>query len=350
MTQFWFAASTEEFPPSQMLEQAKAADQAGFDAIGASDHFVSWFPGGQGASAWAYLPAAGQVVADKPLFTSVTPILHHYHPAVVAQFFMNLEELYPGRAVLGVGSAEAISEVPLGLDWPAPKEMLERFARGLEAITRLWDGETVTMDGGWFRLNEARLMTMAESRPRMIVSAFGPDAAAIAGKYGDGLWTLGDPESAPAVIEAYKKSCAKHDKPVGEIVLQAGFCLGDDEAAIIKATKKWKTTQFPEYYLEDHHDLDKMAADAEARMSDQEFAHEGFLVSADPQEHIDRIRQMIEADDAVTTICLQSIGDLDPLTSIRRYGEEVLPALRDETSGGPKRFERESDTLRARQI
>ena len=121
MTQFWFAASTEEFPPSQMLEQAKAADQAGFDAIGSSDHFVSWFPGGQGASAWAYLPAAGQVVADKPLFTSVTPILHHYHPAVVAQFFMNLEELYPGRAILGVGSAEAISEVPLGLDWPEPE-------------------------------------------------------------------------------------------------------------------------------------------------------------------------------------------------------------------------------------
>jgi coenzyme F420-dependent glucose-6-phosphate dehydrogenase len=183
----------------------------------------------------------------------------------------------------------------------------------------------------------------------MIVSAFGPDAAAIAGRYGDGLWTLGDPESAPAVIEAYKKACDVHVKPVGEIVLQAGFCLGDDEAAIIKATKKWKTTQFPEYYLEDHHDLDKMAADAEARMSDEEFAHEGFLVSADPQEHIDRIRQMIEVDDAVTAICLQSIGDLDPLTSIRRYGDEVLPALRGEASGGAKRFERESDTLQARQ-
>jgi hypothetical protein len=28
MTRFWFAAPTEEFPPSQMLEQAKAADRA----------------------------------------------------------------------------------------------------------------------------------------------------------------------------------------------------------------------------------------------------------------------------------------------------------------------------------
>jgi coenzyme F420-dependent glucose-6-phosphate dehydrogenase len=343
MTDFWFAASTEEFPPSQMLEQAKAADRAGFDAIGSSDHFHPWFPGGQGASAWVFLPAAGQVIADGPLFTSVTPILHHYHPAVVAQYFMNLEELYPGRAVLGVGSGEALSEVPLGLDWPKPKEMLERFERGLEAITRLWDGETVTMDGGWFRLDGAKLYTMAKSRPAMIVSAFGPQAAEIAARYGDGLWTLGDPEAAPEVIDAYKKARAEAGKDPGQIVLQAGFCLGEPEDAIIKATKKWKTTQFPEYYLEDHHDLDKMAAEAEKRMSDEEFAHKGFLVSADPQEHIDRIRKLIAVDDAITSICLQGIGDLDPLTSIRRYGEEVLPALRGEAPQDTKRFERGGD-------
>jgi coenzyme F420-dependent glucose-6-phosphate dehydrogenase len=329
MTQFWFAASTEEFTPSQMLAQAQVADAAGFDAIGSSDHFHSWFPQGRGSAAWVYLPAAGAAVADKPLFTSVTPILHHYHPAVVAQYFMNLEELYPGRAVLGVGSAEALSEVPLGLDWPEPAEMLRRFDAGLEAIRRLWDGETVTMDGGWFSLDGAKLMTMAESRPRMIVSAFGPDAAAIAGKHGDGLWTLGDPESAPEVIEAYRNACAEHGREVGEIILQAGFALGDDEAALIKATKKWKTTQFPEYYLESDHDLDKMAASAEARMSDEEFAHEGFLVSADVDEHVRRIGEMIDIDDAVSVICLQGIGDLDPETSIRRYGAEVLPRLRD---------------------
>jgi coenzyme F420-dependent glucose-6-phosphate dehydrogenase len=348
MTQFWFAASTEEFPPSQMLEHAKVADRAGFDGIGSSDHFAPWFPGGQGASAWVFLPAAGQVVADKPLFTSVTPILHHYHPAAVAQYFMNLEELYPGRAVLGVGSGEALNEVPLGLDWPAPKEMLERFDRGLEAIRRLWDGQTVTMDGGWFRLNEAKLYTLAKSRPKMIVSAFGPQAARIAGKHGDGLWTLGDPQSAPKIIEAYKKACADHGREVGDIVLQAGFHLGEPEEAIIKATKKWKTTQFPEYYLGDHHDLDKMAAEAEQRMSDEEFAHQGFLVSTDPQEHIDRIRQMMDVDEAVTVMCLQGIGDHEPLTSIRRYGEEVLPVLRGGAARGGQRFEREGRGARQR--
>jgi coenzyme F420-dependent glucose-6-phosphate dehydrogenase len=346
MTKFWFAASTEEFTPSQMLEQAKVADRAGFDGIGSSDHFVPWFPGGQGASAWAFLPAAGQVAgADKPLFTSVTPIQHHYHPAVVAQYFMSLEDLYPGRAVLGVGSGEAISEVPLGLDWPDPDEKLARFERGLEAIWRLWHGETVTMDAGWFRLREARLSTMAAQRPRMIVSAFGPKAAAIAGRYGDGLWTLGDPKSAPEVIDAYMKACRDTGKDVGEVVLQAGFHLGEPQEAIIKATKKWKPTQFKEYYVGDHHDLERMAAEAEERMSDEQFAHEGFLVSSDPQEHVERIRAMTEIE-GTTVVCLQGIGDREPLTSIRRYGEEVLPALRGQDGGAGARFARESDAAR----
>ncbi len=32
-TKYWFAASTEEFTPTEMLEQGQAADAAGFDEI-----------------------------------------------------------------------------------------------------------------------------------------------------------------------------------------------------------------------------------------------------------------------------------------------------------------------------
>src|SRR3954454_18324676 len=201
MTQFWFAASTEEFPPSQMLEQARAAERAGFDGLGASDHFAPWWPDGQGSQAWVTLAAIGQHTT-LPLGTGVTPIVHHYHPAVVAQAFMSLEELYPGRVFLGAGSGEAVNETPLGLDWPSYDEQRRRLETGLEAITRLWAGETVTMDAGWFKLEEAKLWTRAKTRPKLYVSAFGPQSAELAGRYGDGLWTLVDPEQAPEIVEA----------------------------------------------------------------------------------------------------------------------------------------------------
>jgi coenzyme F420-dependent glucose-6-phosphate dehydrogenase len=326
MTQFWFAASTEEFPPSQMVEQARAAQRAGFEGLGASDHFAPWWPGGRGSQAWVTLAAIGQHTT-LPLGTGVTPIIHHYHPGVVAQAFMSMEELYPGRVFLGAGSGEALNEVPLGADWPEPGEMLERFEAGLQAVTRLWDGETVTMDGGWFSLKEAKLYTRAAARPRLYVSAFGPQAAQIAARYGDGLWTLGDPESAPEVIDAYLEARARDGREAGEVILQSGFNLAEDEETAIASTRKWKATQLEEVYRDDLHDPAAMLAKAEAEVSDEQFAKEGFIVSADPTEHVERIRGLEAIHEATTAIVLQLIGD-DPLGSIRRYGEHVLPALR----------------------
>lgn len=322
---YWFAASTEEFRPSQMLEQAKAAEAARFDALAASDHFAPWFPDGEASQAWVYLGALGQITS-KPLGTAVTPVIHHYHPGLIAQAFMSLEEMYPGRVFLGVGSGEALNEAPLGIDWPSPKEKLARFEAGLEAIDRLWDGETVTMDGGWFRLEEAKLYTRAKSRPKLYVSAFGPQAARIAGRFGDGLWTLGDPEAAPEVVDAYRESCQENDMEPGEIIMQTGIAWAESDEEAIAGAAKWKPTALDEVYLEDIHDPDDMQRRADSEMNDSQFAREGFVISSDVDEHVERIRQIEAA--GPTTVCLQVIGSADPMGTIRTYGEKVLPALR----------------------
>ena len=328
--QYWFATSTEEFPPSEMLEQARAADRAGFDALATSDHFAPWFPDGQAANAWVYLGALGQVT-EKPIGTAVTPIVHHYHPGVVAQAFMSLEELHPGRVFLGAGSGESVNETPLGLDWPSYEEQARRLETGLEAITRLWAGETVTMDAGWFRLDGAKLWTRAKTRPKLYVSAFGPQSAQIAGRYGDGLWTLGDPEQAPEIVDAYREACREHGRPEGDVIFQAGFAWAADERAAIEGARHWKPTQLPELYVDDIADQEDMQRRADAKMSDEQFAKEGFLIGADPGEHVERIREMERA--GATVICLQLIGRADPLGSIRTYGERVLPALRGAAIG-----------------
>ncbi len=65
---------------------------------------------------------------------------------------------------------------------------------------------------------------------------------------------------------------------------------------------------------------------ADAKLSDEQFAKQGFLIASDPAEHVERIRQI----DAIggTVISLQLIGDADPLGSISAYGEHVLPKVR----------------------
>jgi coenzyme F420-dependent glucose-6-phosphate dehydrogenase len=322
---FWFAASHEEFPPSVLLDQAVAAERAGFDGIGCSDHFAPWFPGGQSGQAWVWLGAVGSRVS-LPIGTGVTPVIHRYHPGVIAQAFMTLEELYPGRVFLGVGSGESLNESPLGLAWPDPREMLERFDTGLDAIRRLWDGETVTMDGGWFRLDRAKLYTRAKARPKLYVSAFGPQAARIAARHGDGLWTLGDPEQAPEIISAYRDACAEAGRDPGEIILQTGIAWAESEDAAIAGARRWKPTQLPAVYRDDIHDPEQMQRLADDELTDDEFAHQGFVVSADVDHHIERLREMAALEP--TVICTQLIGQADPLGTIRTYGDQVLPALR----------------------
>ncbi|HEX5909104.1 MAG TPA: LLM class flavin-dependent oxidoreductase [Thermoleophilaceae bacterium] len=323
---YWFASSTEEFTPTEILAQHAAAEQAGFDGLGISDHWAPWFPDGRGTQAWVTMAASGQGTS-LPIGTGVTPVVHHYHPGVIAQAFMSMEELYPGRVFLGVGSGESLNEVPLGLDWPEPTEMLQRFEQGLEAITRLWDGETVTMDAGWFQLKEAKLYTRARSKPRMYVSAFGPQAAAIAARYGDGLWTLGDPEQAPGIIDAYRTECGQTGKDVGQIILQSGMAWAEDDDAAVQGARRWKPTQLPELYSDDIHDPDDMQRRADEQLTDREFADEGFIVGADLDEHVRRVAEI--EDLGATSVCLQLIGQADPMGTIARYGDTVLPALRE---------------------
>ena len=95
----------------------------------------------------------------------------------------------------------------------------------------------------------------------------------------------------------------------------------------MQGARHWKPTQLPEVYLEDIAGQREMQERAHATMTDEAFAHEGFIVSADPDEHLERIREM--AGLGATAICLQLIGRADPMGSIRTYGDRVLPALRE---------------------
>ncbi len=159
---FGVALGHERFAPSELIEQAVEAERAGFDAICCSDHLAPWWDPAQGppahcGNAWVWLGAAGQATERISLGSAVTAIVHRYNPVVVAQQVATMEQLYPGRAVLGVGSGEAMNEVPAGMRWPAPAEQLERTEESLTIIKRLLDRQTVTFEGRHFRAQDARL-------------------------------------------------------------------------------------------------------------------------------------------------------------------------------------------------
>jgi coenzyme F420-dependent glucose-6-phosphate dehydrogenase len=319
MTRYFYGASHEEFPPEALLRHAVAAERAGFDGIGCSDHLQPWWEPGESGHAWVWLGAAAQATAKVPFGTAVTPPGARYHPALIAQAWMTFERMYRGRPFLGIGSGEALNEVPVGDDWPSTEDQIARMDEALDIIDRLWKGETITQDG-YFRLKDCKLHTLADRRPPIWVSAFGPKAAEVAGRRGDGLWTLPDPESTPDVIDAWREAGGD-----GEIVFQALVSWAPTDEEAVEQARKWKGAQPQEHFTADWHEPRKMYEHGEQETSDEEFA-QNILAASDPEELVERLRELEKL--GATTIVLQNNSAGNVEKAIEVLGEQVLPALR----------------------
>jgi coenzyme F420-dependent glucose-6-phosphate dehydrogenase len=251
--------------------------------------------------------------------------VHRYHPAVVAQFAATLEELFPGRAFLGIGSGKALNESVCGMDWPDTGEQVRRLEEALELIDALLDGRRVDHEGEFFRTKAACLHTRGERRPPVYVSAFGPQAAAVAGRLGDGLWTLADPQSTLELIDAYRSACDDAGREQGEIILQTGMSWAEDDDAALEGARVWKATLPEEYFTDDWHDPKAMFEKADREYSDEELRQQ-YIVSSDPDEHAQRLREVEML--GATVVCVQNGSGREPERALAVYGENVLPALR----------------------
>src|SRR2546423_10172437 len=110
--------SCEESAPAELLEQARAAEQAGFEALWISDHYHPWTDAqGQSPFVWSVIGALSQV-CRLPVTTAVTCPTTRIHPAIVAQAAATSAGLHEGRFVLCVGTGHALNQHIYGAPWP----------------------------------------------------------------------------------------------------------------------------------------------------------------------------------------------------------------------------------------
>lgn len=328
MARYYLGCMHEQYHPRELVEQAVAGEQAGFDGIACSDHFQPWWEPGHSGQAWIWLGAAAQATQRVPVGPAVTVALKRYHPALVAQGFATLEAMYPGRTFVGLGSGESLNESPFGFEWPSPAGQLAALEEACELIRRLWDGERVDHDGRFFATKKAYLHTRPESPPPLYVSAFHPGAAKVAGRFGDGLWTMADPETAPDLIDIYRSAAEDAGRRPGLVVLEAGFSWAPNDEEALEAARPWKGAVPDDHFTDDWFDPQAMYEHGEQEASDKEFK-EQFLIAADPDDHVERIReleQLVDGGDVI--VKLSNVSGPNALEAIRVYGERVLPKLR----------------------
>src|SRR4028119_1851411 len=138
-----YHASHEQFPPSELLRYASLAEKAGFEFINCSDHFNPWsVRQGQSGFSFAWLGAA-MAGSSLPFGVVCTPG-YRQHPAILAQAAATLNEMFPDRFSMALGSGEALNERITGEKWPLKSERNERLRECFDVIKRLLAGETVT--------------------------------------------------------------------------------------------------------------------------------------------------------------------------------------------------------------
>src|ERR1044072_5076195 len=141
-----FHCSHEQIPPSALIAAVQRAEEAGFDAAMASDHFSPWSERqGQSAFAWSWLGAAMQATGLP--FGVVNAPGQRYHPAIIAQAIATLGAMYEGRFWVALGSGENSNEHVTGGEWLRKDLRNARLRECVDIIRALLAGQEVTHDG-----------------------------------------------------------------------------------------------------------------------------------------------------------------------------------------------------------
>ena len=330
MLRLGYKASAEQFGPRELLEFSVLAEEVGFDSVMVSDHFQPWrHTGGHAPYSFAWLAALGERTSRVAFGTSVTTPTFRYHPSIVAQAMATIAVLNPGRAILGLGTGESMNEVPAtGMEWPKFKERFGRLRESVELMRRLWTEDRVTFEGEYYRTKNATIYDKPDEPVPIYIAASGPTASRFAGRVADGfICTSGKaPELysetlLPNVQIGLQKSARSMADLEKTIEMKVSFDTDIDKA--MQDTSHWAALALsPEEKtgVEDPVEMEKLADALPI-----ERAASRWIVSNDPDEHIERIAPYIEL--GFTHLVFHAPGP-NQERFLRLYAKEILPRLR----------------------
>jgi coenzyme F420-dependent glucose-6-phosphate dehydrogenase len=325
-----YKASAEQFAPKALLDFSVEAERNGFDSVFISDHFQPWkHTDGHAPSVFPWLGALGASTQRIIMGTSVLTPTFRYHPSVVAQVFGTLGVMFPGRLVLGVGTGEGLNEVPsTGMKWPETKERFARLREALTLIRRLWSEDRLSFEGEFYRTDKATIYDKPREPVPIYVAGAGPQVAKYAGRMADGFictsgksWDLYNKTLLPNVAEGLALS--SKPKPNYDRMIEMKVSFDTDHARALNDTRHWAAlalTPEEKVSVEDPVEMERLADALPI-----ERAASRWIVSSDPDEHIEKIKPYIEM--GFRHLVFHAPGP-DQVRFLKLYGEQVLPKLR----------------------
>lgn len=315
MTAYGYTLMTEQSAPTPLVEDAVAAEAAGFDFAVSSDHFNPWLESqGHAPNAWPVLGAVAHATERLELMTYVTCPTMRYEPVVVAQLASTVALLSNGRFRLGLGAGENLNEHVVGRGWPSLGERHERFAEALAIIKPLLAGEVVDTVGRHYRVASARLWDLAEPPPLVGVAVSGKRSLAIAREHADFLIAV-EPDAA----------LTTGVPPEMDKVGQVPICWGEDRDEAVRRAHdqfRWFAGGWGV-----NADLPTPQAFAAAtKLISPEQVAASIPCGPDVQPHVEAVRAFERA--GFTHVAVVQIGGEYQTAFLDWARRELLPALR----------------------
>jgi G6PDH family F420-dependent oxidoreductase len=319
VAQVGFTLSSEEFGPRELVVFARSAEEAGFDFLSVSDHFHPWVDRqGNSPFVWATLGAVAEATERVKVGTGVTCPTTRIHPAIIAQAAATAATLLEGRFWLGVGSGENLNEHILGDRWPETAVRQERLEEAVEVIRLLWEGGLVSHHGKHYTVENARIYTLPDELPPIVVATAGERATEIAGRIGDGMFGL-IPDA--GVIEAFEEAGGKGKPKFGQVHV----CWAETEDEARRTALEWWPNAAAGGNLPWELPLPSLFESA-TEHADEELIAESIVCGPDPQPMIESTREFIDA--GYDHVYFHQVGPQQE-EFISFAERELLPALRD---------------------
>ncbi|WP_112238335.1 TIGR03557 family F420-dependent LLM class oxidoreductase [Kribbella monticola] len=318
MNKIGYFLSSEEYTPAQLIEQARLAEEAGFDALWISDHYHPWNDEqGQSAFVWSTIGAISQV-CELPVTTAVTCPTVRIHPAVIAQAAATSAVLLNGRFTLGIGTGEALNEHIFGDAWPTVDVRLEMLEEAVEIIRRLWTEDGfVSHHGMHYTVDNARIYTRPDSPVPIYMSGFGPEATDVAARIADGYITTSTDSD---LLKRFREN-GGGDKPT-----QVGFKVSyapTEEEGIEQAHRIWANSGLPgelSQVLPSPRHFEQAS-----QLVTKEQTAQSVTGGAKAADHLKAFQPYVEA--GFDEIYVANMGP-HSIDMMKLYREEVLPELR----------------------
>jgi F420-dependent oxidoreductase-like protein len=224
-----------------VVEQAQAAEAAGFDLVTVMDHLYQIRGVGPETAPMleAYTTLAGIAARTLrvKLGTLVTGVTYR-NPALLAKEVTTLDVISKGRAILGIGAAWNEDEhAGYGFEFPAIARRMDRLEEAVTIARLMFTEERPSFEGKFYRIDRALNVPrpIQKGGPKILIGGGGEKRTLrILAKHGDiGHWFGAPLEELKRKKGVFEEHCAAVGRNPSDVMLTVGvgIILVKDESA-----------------------------------------------------------------------------------------------------------------------